>query len=144
MERADHKNFGGYNICNRRRPAWNVVEVLQKTSPIWWAPIFSPQVWDFKTLILSAHAAYIVKETEPGYSSLVLIFLLVIEVRLFNKDIIFLWWGRGYNKSPLVFQPMECWIIVVCTIGCMVTLKEVHAFYWINNNVLGSYDMYNT
>ena len=77
---------------------------------------------------LPAHAAYIVKVTEQGYSSLVLIFLLVIEVRLFNKDIIFLWWGRGYNKTPLVFQPMECWIIVVYTIGCMVTLKEVHAF----------------
>ena len=70
-----------------------------------------------------------------------LILLLVIEVRLFNEDIIFLWWGRGYNKTPLVFQPMECWIIVVYTIGCMVTLKEVHAFYWINNNVLESYDM---
>ena len=52
--------------------------------------------------------------------------------------------GKGVQQDAISIPAYECWIIVVYTIGCMVTLKEVHAFYWINNNVLGSYDIYNT
>lgn len=40
------------------------------------------------------------KETEPGYSSLVLIFLLVIEVRLFNRHHFFMV-GKGVQQDAI-------------------------------------------